>query len=168
MKPVQQENSRDCVRACMASIMELPIAKIPNFNPETWFEEACKWLQPMGFTLLNTFVNNDAETQAWGLGAVDSSRKGWNHCVVVFGNRIMWDPKKCDDPGTGTELREICYFVPVNVRDNLALYSAVEDLMREKPCEACGGTGAEFLGHPRTEKCEECDGTGRVTSRPAL
>jgi DnaJ-class molecular chaperone len=32
-------------------------------------------------------------------------------------------------------------------------------------CHACRGTGAEFPGHPRTEKCEECDGTGRVKAK---
>jgi hypothetical protein len=29
-------------------------------------------------------------------------------------------------------------------------------------CSACGGTGAEFPGRPRTEKCEECNGSGRT------
>jgi hypothetical protein len=34
-------------------------------------------------------------------------------------------------------------------------------------CPACKGTGAEFPGHPRTEKCEECDGVGYVPSKTA-
>ena len=29
-------------------------------------------------------------------------------------------------------------------------------------CGACKGSGAEFPGHPRTEKCERCDGTGHT------
>lgn len=32
-------------------------------------------------------------------------------------------------------------------------------------CRACGGTGLEFPGNPRSEKCEECDGDGKRRAR---
>ena len=119
MKPVKQNRADDCVRACMASILELPIELVPEFSCEDWFREACLWLEPMGYTLINSYHNPDFETKAWALGAVDSSREGWNHCVVVFGHEIKWDPQKYADNGVGRELREVCYFVPIDAAQAL-------------------------------------------------
>ena len=35
---------------------------------------------------------------------------------------------------------------------------------RAPVCPECCGSGAEFPGHPRTEKCERCNGSGHLTT----
>lgn len=64
MKPVDQTlfgyPSGNCFAACVASVLELPLADVPNFmlNHATWFEDAYAWLATRGFTPL--FVKADA------------------------------------------------------------------------------------------------------------
>ncbi len=54
MKPTQQTilgDNGDCFRACVASILELPIADVPHFcvAPPDWWERFGQWLMERGY-----------------------------------------------------------------------------------------------------------------------
>src|SRR5262245_45006179 len=64
MKPVDQTvfglPHGNCFAACVASVIELPIEKVPNFvlEGDRWFDAAAEWLDERGYTLL--WVKRDA------------------------------------------------------------------------------------------------------------
>lgn len=100
----------DCFRACIASILELPIEAVPHTmayeehlveDPGQWYPQLNEWLRPRGlaFLCLDTEVAAPAD---WfraiepaftsyhvlsGLGP-----RGHNHSVVACNGRLAWDP----------------------------------------------------------------------------
>jgi hypothetical protein len=70
MIPVEQSitgDNGDCLRACVASILELPISELPNFvEHEDMHAAATSWLAPRGIAFLPMyFLNPDALQQTY-------------------------------------------------------------------------------------------------------
>lgn len=68
----------DCYRACVASVLEIPIEEVPHFaelHGDNMFEEADKWFSQRGIYSLRFFIKNYDEDRVyiWGRGA---------HCIV--------------------------------------------------------------------------------------
>lgn len=117
MQKVNQRSNTDCVRACVASILEMHIDDVPDFNPVDWYSDLRTWLGSKidgpSYVPMNTIVVPDFEIPAYGIGGVSIPGNKWQHAVVTFGNEIRWDPGEHLNLPNG-QLVEICYFVAVD------------------------------------------------------
>lgn len=102
----------DCHRACIASILELPLAAVPNFHEpppgEPWHAARAairerEFLIARGFVPITTAFTSDTPLADilhsqrhynpdtyWILGG--TSKNGVGHSVVVYDGRIVHDP----------------------------------------------------------------------------
>jgi len=99
----------DCLRACVASVFELPIGEVPHFvAQEDWWGALNGWVEARGFRLgsaFHTFEDDDptslyahpSEGIYW-IATVKSPRlvredgEPGLHCIVMCGGRVAWDP----------------------------------------------------------------------------
>lgn len=101
MKPVDQTIFAlplgNCLQAAIASVLELPLEAVPNFNEagDEWYPRLYDWCADHGFGVIEYDVKNDAQIVApsagyWiagGLGA-----RGILHAVVYENDRLAHDP----------------------------------------------------------------------------
>ena len=85
----------NCFQACVASVLELSLEKVPHFcneaNPK-WLIELEEWLRPLGLAPLMV--------QGKGCPTLDNvyslaggpAQRGNKHEVVYFGNTMIHDP----------------------------------------------------------------------------
>ena len=126
MKPVLQrfrtvneaENiAGDCYRACVASIMELDLEEVPNFNEgfpdgDTFHRRVSEWLAPRGFGKAMFAIGDDLDLPGllefmadWSpncyyiLGG--TSPRGFDHAVVGLNDKIVHCPNENDPPLVG-------------------------------------------------------------------
>ena len=101
MKPIDQTLFRsgtehgNCVPACIASILEMPLYRVPHFasaygpyfikQMREWFER-----QEMGLMYLNGCATWPAAAHSIATG--QSPRGDFLHSVVWFGRKIAHDP----------------------------------------------------------------------------
>ncbi len=69
MKPVDQQANDDCVRACAASLLELPLEEVPHFvaiGGSSWRFHFIQWLAQRGFGFLEIpFERLGRDSIAW-------------------------------------------------------------------------------------------------------
>ena len=99
----------DCHRACVASLLDLPVDDVPHFfdypvseGGERGLAEQEKWLAKRGlFNLELPFTSESLDDVLSFISAysgdtyymlVAKSRSGQNHCVIAQGNKIIHDP----------------------------------------------------------------------------
>ena len=100
MKPIYQTAFQppdgDCVRACIASLLGLPLADVPHFTGERWEQAVQLWLsQEFGLGLVPvTFKPEQLAESAMGYHLMDgpSYSGDWNHMVVGWRGQIVHDP----------------------------------------------------------------------------
>ena len=106
MKSVMQTvfgfKNGDCMRACVASIFELPIEEVPNFNEpdQSHFERKLDaWGTSVGLTVVDISVENDDTKvllkDCWLIACGRSPRgktKNNRHAVVWRNGRMVHDP----------------------------------------------------------------------------
>ncbi len=104
MKPVDQivfaKNTGDCVRACIASILEFPIDEMPNFwehtqDTDTFWRLGNDWLSSnKGFRLVPISVNPGHEYLLKGMlcVAVGNTNRSTEEHAVVWMDGIAHDP----------------------------------------------------------------------------
>ena len=110
MIPVDQEVESpftgDCMRACVASIFELPIAVVPNFmcdGDEKYDEHIREWFDTIGIAVLDIMVTSDYALEclrdvymvAVGPGYQHRNRKEGevvDHAVVWYNGKMIHDP----------------------------------------------------------------------------
>lgn len=127
MKPVDQtifvDPGGNCMSACLASLLELTLADVPNFSPKAkepgaWHAAIQEWLETRGFEALFfpieagpvsrgerigtwTFEARSHVPKAYYvLGGV--TPRGGNHSVVARGTEIVFDPDPCFREGLAT------------------------------------------------------------------
>jgi hypothetical protein len=89
--PIDQSTPDNCVSACIASILEIPLADVPAFmapRDDRGWERAAKWLAARGYRLVD-------RSHGFGRGYVllrGVSPRGSRHCVVGFDGKIVHDP----------------------------------------------------------------------------
>lgn len=96
----------NCVQACVASILELPIDAVPNFvgeKSDEWYFEALKWLRPANLQLQSWLNPEWPQWMAggwYGIAGVKSFHGDWTHVVVARDGVIVHDPnpKNTDRP----------------------------------------------------------------------
>ena len=114
----------DCLRACLASVLDLDKALVPHFmaSGSTWFDDMLTWLHPMGLTCLclplGLPIYNSALWSMLGDAIViagvyiagDESRR---HAVVAQAGQVIHDP--IPEPFARTETLEHAFDVLVFV-----------------------------------------------------
>jgi len=108
MKPVEQlvlhnpvaGHRGDCIRACLASLLEIEPEAMPNFvdnhGPMGWWDEIRRWLRddlarlglhgPLDLGAvehLDDVIQWGADQYAYAIATVQSPRGSFGHCVVV-------------------------------------------------------------------------------------
>lgn len=99
MKPIYQTKfmppKGNCLQACLASIFELPLEEVPEFDfEEGWYEQFVEWcltefgLQPIDISADSKYF----KPMGWHMINGKSPRGDWNHAVVAYGGEILHDP----------------------------------------------------------------------------
>lgn len=93
MKPVDQtllydrDGHGDCLRACVASILELPAASVPDFGLFAW-----NWMQALVcFCSVQPIVPYEVDAPDVWI-ALGKSKRGIGHAVVYRGTTMAHDP----------------------------------------------------------------------------
>ena len=112
MRPVQQtlfytesKNRGDCLRACVASLLELRIDDVPNFvETEDYQISMDTFLGKYGFQSLSISIrdlDDFRQENAWcpsGYHMIDGiSSRGVRHAVVGYQGKIVFDPHPDND-----------------------------------------------------------------------
>lgn len=100
MKPVTQtlfgDMKGNCFAACIASLLELELATVPNFcvdHHSRWWDVLNDWLEPRGFVAI---MLEGAEMQhyrsAYVIASGPSPREGVSHSVLYRNGELVHDP----------------------------------------------------------------------------
>lgn len=98
MKPVDQvvfEERGDCMSACIASILELPLDDVPHFvKHDDWIERRDNWLRQRGLCAIHGTFHVGTEWRPAALHILYGKSPRWDglHCVVARGHEILHDP----------------------------------------------------------------------------
>lgn len=103
----------NCFNACLASLFEFPIEKVPNFfdvggkDPATWWRAVRDWLRPYGFGVMNLDLTNPGMLQHFeGIFIVSGeSERGVLHATLWENGKMIHDPHPT---GTGILLPVGC------------------------------------------------------------
>lgn len=125
MKPVEQTKGGppdgNCFAACIASVLELELADVPNFvayGADEWWDRLQDFLRGYGLEMYDFLPADEPEgwhPNGYWLAGVDSLNLGidpetgepYRHCVVMHGGTLAWDPQQM--PGKKTyEYVELC------------------------------------------------------------
>lgn len=166
MKPVDQSTfgvpGGNCLSACIASLLELPIADVPYFfDPEEGSHERLQaWLKAKGFFAhtVGWSAEWQAElTSAAGYHIVCGKSARGPHAVVGHGGEIVHDPH----PSRGGLISKdsICFLVPLDPagEQRLVSYADSVKLARHRGLSYAGidravrADLADFVGKPNDE-----------------
>jgi hypothetical protein len=126
----------DCLRVCLASLLDLPPLEVPHFfhdgcDGATGWERANRFLAPLGLRMINIAFSEDPGAVLRSMGAVNrdavylmgvgSPRA--NHTIIARGGAVIHDPggyaedvyTRCDDGYTWADflcLREVAWGQP--------------------------------------------------------
>ncbi len=124
----------DCFSACLASILEIPLADVPRFGElygedDDWQPHICEWLKRFGYAYIDVDVTDytvDALLPHLGYCIVTGmSPRGHRHCVVGKGMEFKHDPHPSGEyllpatrPATGRGDRtwQVGVFISINPR----------------------------------------------------
>ncbi|MHA1402132.1 MAG: hypothetical protein ACTSQE_17430, partial [Candidatus Heimdallarchaeaceae archaeon] len=92
MIPVRQKTHNDCLRACIASLTELPLDEVPHFlEHEDWRGCLNAWCEK--YNLVPLDVTLEAPLDLCTIAIVPSPNfKRGKHAVIWKGNRLIHDP----------------------------------------------------------------------------
>lgn len=101
MQPVTQsrvgKNGR-CLNACVASLLEIPEASVPDFSDEEWNRELDDFLAPYGLY----YRHVSTSVAPLGYHIIEGlSPRGGLHAVVGLDGAVVWDPHPQDGTGRG-------------------------------------------------------------------
>jgi hypothetical protein len=105
-----------CWPACIASILEIPLAEIPEFStePNQWLVDVQEWLATLGLYYVQVKPDDPALQAAFRSGGTvwtvmeGMSPRGGQHAIVAKNGEPYFDPHPQD--GTGRMLVNVaCY-----------------------------------------------------------
>lgn len=127
MRPVYQttfkgevagEETGNCLAACVASILELDIADVPNFaaipGQDGWWKALYEFVFSYGFHLYPVHPDHGAPEGAYWIAVGKSPRGNYNHCVVAHGKEIVHDPSGKAGPFLDGLAKELYLFVALD------------------------------------------------------
>lgn len=83
----------NCLQTCIASILELPLEKVPHFVSfgDEWFTKLWEWFQEYG--MMPIFVTPKDQHKAVGFTVgTGPGPRGFRHAVVCYDREIVHDP----------------------------------------------------------------------------
>ena len=92
MKPKNQKMTDDCLKACIASLFELPMHEVPHFiKHEDWISCLNTWCER--YNLIPLDVVPTEPFDFYTIATVDSPNfKDKKHAVIWKGDRLIHDP----------------------------------------------------------------------------
>ena len=157
MIPVYQTNdpgrfgptdNGDCLRACLASLLELPLKAVPHFmetaeKARTWPIALAKWLHGRGLDLDVLHPPGDVPAVLKYMAAHHPSehymllgRSGpdFGHVVIGKGGKIVHDPSRRGAPGASSPI----IFRPIEqAASKTSLTSGLNSIVLSGSCRAC-------------------------------
>lgn len=101
MTPVYGRTNKDCLRACLASILELEYEEIPYVDPDLptddFWKEYRIILNQFGFemVLIDADSIRSHGLKGFSIG-IGKTSKGIDHAVICFNGEIRLDPSLSD------------------------------------------------------------------------
>lgn len=90
----------NCYAACWASILEIPIEEVPQFeelpNDGSWLRKTWEWLNSRGLQMGYSKME-DVPDGIYTLTTGPSPRGPWGHCVVYHNHQLVHDPHPSRD-----------------------------------------------------------------------
>lgn len=100
------ESYGDCIRACIASILDMDCENVPHLvdvNGYFQLDEMRAWLADLGYglayMLFDGETSRDEMLQSWGIMnpgihamLMAQTASGGDHAVIVYGDKIVHDP----------------------------------------------------------------------------
>jgi len=101
VKPVTQtklhteEQNGNCLATAFASLLEIPISDVPEFenmNAGIWFAIMKKWLESIGFDLIEWREEEPTHLKGYYMVCGKSPRGDFNHQVIHRAGKLAHDP----------------------------------------------------------------------------
>lgn len=94
MIKIYQETETDCVRACLASVLEMELAAVPELDMNDWYNAANNWLDLFGLSLVNVHTNKSFpfDAKVYSIAGLKLRDRQHYHAVVMLGKEIVHDP----------------------------------------------------------------------------
>jgi len=103
----------NCFSACVASLLELPIAEVPYFMGDDWPEGFFVWLKPRGFHPMWFKTTKEWSPPSEGLCILGGQSSRGAHCVVGRGLTMIHDPHPTREGLVG-DVEDVTYLVPLD------------------------------------------------------
>jgi hypothetical protein len=124
MIPVQQTDfstaGGNCYAACVASLLELPIERVPNFHREHgagWVKPFCHWLKDFGLWPCVVSIEKSDQDAKQHLDHAATAIAGGltkskcSHACIYQGQRLLWDPFP---GGIGLDvIEDLTFLIPI-------------------------------------------------------
>jgi hypothetical protein len=94
----------DCVRACIASVLELPIEEVPFLTNFVAFEP---WLRKRGLRYSWSWPGFVEDGWTYIAGVPSLNHFGSWHVVVACNGRVIWDPSPLETYPIGTPVTRV-------------------------------------------------------------
>ena len=121
MIPQHQKRDWDCHMACVASILEVPLERMPQIDPDKdaldWHEEWQEWFAKQGLVSYDIeFKDSWKKVKGYTIGCVDSQKQiGRHHSIVCLNGRPVFDPMESNERTYEPEDVEVhTLIVPIN------------------------------------------------------
>jgi hypothetical protein len=95
IKQTRFKSQGNCFAAAAASILELPLNRVPRKTGRGWLENWRNWLKRRGLSIEWYAVEGHRPPRGFAILTVTGGYKG-GHAVVCHDGRIVHDPKDCD------------------------------------------------------------------------
>lgn len=86
-----KDSDGDCFRACIATVLQLPIETLPNWHDNMWFLKWDNWLHErgLGITVHSFYYGVDGY---WIASVKSQNYKDTTHAVVMNDEKLFHDP----------------------------------------------------------------------------
>jgi hypothetical protein len=95
MKPVEQRvvspDAGDCFSACIASILELPLERVPTIHGDNSWDRWMDWFEAANASLV--LLDSNPPPPGYAIRSILSyAFEARTHAVVSFNGVVVWDP----------------------------------------------------------------------------
>ena len=86
-----KDSMGDCFRACMATVLQLPIELLPNWHDNMWFLKWDEWLHERGLGI--TINSKYYGVEGFWIASVNSQNyPDTTHAIVMYDEAVFHDP----------------------------------------------------------------------------
>jgi hypothetical protein len=111
----------DCFAACLASVLEIPLERVPVFHSGEWWGRYQDWAEPLNLRLVWILVARRnahvlADHKGYQIVGCDSFHGDWLHAVVYRDGRLCFDPNPTNVGRRAAEYRprDVVFLVPID------------------------------------------------------